>query len=227
MENKLNSNLKRKRTAKGSNSITSNEQIQQSLIKLSLLSFTDFIEKSALEKIIHVSKLKKKVSNGGNFYASLISAIRKFHNNEITLFELRNFPNTVNIRYKNNYTKAIHFYLLLLKDYDAIILKSTTGIVEFGDVRITISSHLTFEIRGSKVIVLLYLRKDKPLSAERASKMLTLMKNGFKNSENCQFYIFDLMNERKFDGKYIDQRLIPPLRQEAVLLVRIWNRNSI
>lgn len=191
-------------------------------IEVTLLNFTDFVKMTDKRRISFVRSLKLKTQSSPSYWTVLKNAIRKFHKGEITLDELRELPQQVDEKRKINYTKAIESYIDFIIGKDCKWFNPIKGKVLFGNVGVKINPFLGLIINGQKALIMLYMRKDEPLSENRAISMITLMKNGI-NSDEFQCLILDVVAHQPYPEKYFDQNSMAFLQKEALNLEKIWN----
>lgn len=193
-------------------------------IRISLLSFADFVSENDSKKINFVRKFKLKTENPRryDYWSPLRIAIGKLHKGVITLDEFQELSQSVPSEDRANYAATIKAYLEFLKNKKFKWFKPFSTVWIQGQVGIRIKHDFGVLYNNQKVLLMLYIRKE-PLSDKKTAILLTLLKNGLQLGEaDYRYWVLDVKSQRLFKEDKIDQSIMPALRREAFNFEKLW-----
>ncbi|MGX2947187.1 hypothetical protein [Enterococcus alishanensis] len=203
-------------------------------INVSLTQFLNYSSKvSTSAKINAVREIKNSPDYHPalDYWKPLRDEIKRIHENQLPIDNLKNLLLTVNDKKIKNYTNAINTYIKFIKKNNVSYFpvgKSFWKLTD--DLFVGSSPELGLEINGRKYYVKNYYKKksaDSKITKRNIASILTLMQisdRDFEMELESNFAIFNFQNGQLIEAPPLQSDDILELEIDAQSFVDIWNR---
>lgn len=203
-------------------------------INVSLTQFLTYSSKvSTSAKINAVKEIKNSPGYHPalDYWKPLRDEIKRIHENDLPIENLRNLLLTVNERKVKNYTAAINTYIRFVKKNKVSYFPVGKSFWKLSDDLFIGSSPETgLEINGRKYYVKNYYKKksaDSKITKRNISSILTLMQlseRDFEMEPGSSFAILNLQNGKLIEAEPLKTENVLELEIDAQSFMDIWAR---
>lgn len=195
---------------------------------VSLTSFIDFVLKSGSSKMTCARQIKDqekiKYHPIRDYYKRFREAVQELHQQQLPKSALPEIIGDLPKRKQENYQLMIEGYGKFLGRRKVQWFKPLKKHWKNGSLRIPINPELGLEWDGTKYLIKLYLKAEKP-SKDRLGSVLALMKHTFR-SHGYVYAVLDVRNSKLFLYEASMDALMPLVEGEARSLELILNQLS-
>lgn|SRR5690606_4879370 len=195
-------------------------------MKIPLTSFIDFALRSGSPKLTCAQKIKDQLGKTydpiEDYYKRFRKAVRELHREGLPKNDLPNIIGELPANKVVNYGKMADGYKKFLGKKNATYFTPSRKIWKYDSLEIPVNPELGLEWNGTKYLIKLYLKADKP-SKDRLMSILALMKHCVGTS-SVVCSVLDVRNSKLYEFEDPMSKMMPLIEGEANALASILGK---
>lgn len=154
-----------------------------------------------------------------DYYKRFREGVQEMHKNGLAKGELTKIIGEVPDNKRDNYGKMADAYRKFLGRKKITYFKPPRKIWQSGSIEVTINPEIGLEWSGTRHLIKLYLKADKP-SKDRLGSILALMRKTFAN-DGYTYAVLDVRSGKLYTYQREMDYLLPLIEGEAQALIAI------
>lgn len=195
-------------------------------MEVPMTSFLDFVLKTGTPRMTCAKQIKAQMAEPydptTDYYKRFRDGVQEMHREGLDKSQLIKIIGALPDRKVDNYNAMISGYKKFLGTKDVEWFEPPRKIWKEGNLQIAVNPEVCLEWGGTKRIIKLYLKADKP-SKDRFSSVLALMKHTLP-SKGCELCLLDVRNNKLYTYEPSMLELIPLVEAEARALELILEK---
>lgn len=195
-------------------------------MEIPLTSFLDFVLKSGRPKMTCAKRIKAQLEEeydpAGDYYKRFREAVQELHKEGLPKNDLASLIGDLPDSKISNYQLMTAGYKKFLGNKNVSWFNPLRKNWLFADLKVPVNPELGLELDGTKYLIKLYLKSEKP-SKDKVSSILALMKNTLARKD-CLYALLDVRNSKLYLHEPSMDDLIPLVEAEAQALSLMLSR---
>ncbi len=189
-------------------------------MEIPLTSFLDFVLKSGRPKMTCAKKIKAQLEEdydpAGDYYKRFREAVQEMHKEGLPKADLPSLIGALPDTKTANYQLMTNGYKKFMGNKDVTWFNPVRKNWLFADLKVPVNPELGLEWDGTKYLIKLYLKAEKP-SKDKVASILALMKSTLSRKD-CKYALLDVRNSKLYLYESSMDDLIPLVEAEAQAL---------